>query len=157
MLCQQHRWLDSSSFLIIFFFWCFFPKSFLLTFRSGVTLESWPLVLLLSRLLNPTFSKSAFGCLFLCHFSQVSWFLPARLKVFPTTLSWFSFLGSPRYQPLVHKLLVHKSSDSFLHHWVADRDIFVLVPCVSWHPLWTILIQPWLYCTSWGSRAPSSC
>ena len=30
----------------------------------------------------------------------------------------------------------------FLHHQVADRDLFVLVPCVSWHPPWTILIQP---------------
>ena len=81
MLCQQHWWMDPSSSLIIFFFWCFFPKSLLLTFRSGVSLKSWHLVLLPSRLLNLTFLDSTFGYLSLCHFSQVSWFIPARLKV----------------------------------------------------------------------------
>ena len=35
-------------------------------------------------------------------------------------------MGSPRYQPLIHELLVLKLSNSFLHHWVADKDVYVL-------------------------------
>ena len=134
MLCQQHWWLVPSLFLIIFFFWCFFPESLLLAFHSGMSLESWLLVPLPSRLLNLTFSDSAFGCLSRCHFPKWAdsflpgWKLPSHFS------SWFLFLGSPRYQPLVHELLVSKPSDSFLHHWVADRDISILIPCVSWHP-----------------------
>ena len=31
---------------------------------------------------------------------------------------------------------------SFLHHWVANKDTSVLVPCVSRHPRWTVLIHP---------------
>ena len=60
MLCWKHWWLVPFLFLIIFFFWHFFPKSLLLTFRSGVSPESWPLILLPSRLQNLTFSDSAF-------------------------------------------------------------------------------------------------
>ena len=134
MLCQQHWWLVSSTFLIIFFFWCFSLESLYLAFRSGVSLDSWLLVLLPSRLLNLTFSNSAFGCLSLCHF--LKWadsFLPGW-KLPSHSPSWFLFLGSPRYQPLIHELLVPKPFDSFLHHWVADRDISILVPYVSWHP-----------------------
>ena len=135
MLSQQLWWLVSSLFLIIFFFWYFFPKSLLLTFRSKVSLEGWPLISLPSRLLNLTFSDSAFGCLSFCHFSRVSWFHPCQLESFLSYfLSWFFFLDSSRYQPLVHELLVSKPSDSFLHHWVADRDISILIPFVSWHP-----------------------
>ena len=68
MLCQQLWWLVPSLFLIVFFFWCFFPKSLLLTFRSGVSLKSWPLISLLSRLLNLTFSNSTFWLPFLLSF-----------------------------------------------------------------------------------------
>ena len=39
------------------------------------------LTFLLSRLLDSTFSDPTFGCFSLCHFSQVSWFFLARLKV----------------------------------------------------------------------------
>ena len=127
MLSQQLWWLVSSLFLIIFFFWYFFPKSLLLTFRSKVSLEGWPLISLPSRLLNLTFSDSAFGCLSFCHFSRVSWFHPCQLESFLSYfLSWFFFLDSSRYQPLVHELLVSKLSGSFLHHVVADKDVFVL-------------------------------
>ena len=68
MLCQQLWWLVPSLFLIIVFFWCFFPKSLLLTFRSRVSLESWPLISLPSRLLNLTFSDLAFWLPFLLSF-----------------------------------------------------------------------------------------
>ena len=68
MLCQQLWWLVPSLFLIIFFFWCFFPKSLLLTFRSKVSLEGWPLISLPLRLLNLIFSNSAFWMPFLLSF-----------------------------------------------------------------------------------------
>ena len=64
MLCQPLWWLVASLFLIIFFFWCFFSKSLLLTFHSRASLESWPPNSLPSRLLNLTFSDSAFWLFF---------------------------------------------------------------------------------------------
>ena len=68
ILCQQLWWLVPSLFLIVFFFRCFFPKSLLLTFRSKVSLESWPLICLPSRLLHLKFSNSAFWLPFLLSF-----------------------------------------------------------------------------------------
>ena len=53
MLCQQPWWLIPFLFLIIFSFWCLFPKSLQLTFHFRVSLKSWPLVLLPSRSLTP--------------------------------------------------------------------------------------------------------
>ena len=77
-------------------------------------------------------------------FFSLSFWLPFLLSFFPSELihscqvksrpsyfpSWFFILGSSRYQPITHELLVSKLSSSFLHHWVADRDVSVLVPCV---------------------------
>ena len=129
MLCQQHWWLVPSLFLIIFSFWCFFPKSLLLTFHSGVPLKSWPLVLLPSRSL--TFFRFSFWLPFLLSFFPSKPIPSCQVESLPSYCpSWFFFLGSLRYQPLVHELLVSKLSSSFLHHWVADRDVSVLVPCV---------------------------
>ena len=51
-----------------------------LTFPFWGVLEVWPLVFLLPRLLDSNFSDPHFGSFSLCHFSQVSWFLSARLK-----------------------------------------------------------------------------
>ena len=56
--------------------------------------------------------------------------------------------------PLAHELLFSKLSGCFLHHWMANRYVSILVPCVSWHSFWAILISSWLCCTSQGSRAP---
>ena len=39
---------------------------------------------------------------------------------------WFFSLGSLMYQPLIHELLLSKSSSSFLHHWVIKKDVSVL-------------------------------
>jgi len=77
-LCQPVWWLVISLFLIVFFFWCCFPKSFLLTFHSGVSLESWPRISLPSRLLNLTFSDSVFWLSFFLSFfpSEPNLFLP---------------------------------------------------------------------------------
>ena len=33
--------------------------------------------------------------------------------------------GLPEVPTLVHELLVPKLSSSFLHHWVADKDVYV--------------------------------
>ena len=131
MLCQQFWWLVPSLFLIIFSFCCFFPKSLLLTFHSRVSLESWPLISLPSRRLHLTFLDSTFFpfVIFLEWANSIS----ARLKVFPSYFpSWFFFLGSSRYQPFVHELLVPKLSNSFLHHWVADKDVSVLRSLCFW-------------------------
>ena len=101
-------------------------------------------------------------------FFRLSFWLPFLLSFFPSKLisscqveslpsyfpSWFFFLSSPRYQPFTHELLVSKLSSSFLHHGVADRDVSIFVPCVSWHSFWVVLISSWLGCTSRGFRAP---
>ena len=145
MLCQQHWWLVPSLFLIIFSFWCFFPKSLLLTFHFGVSLKSWLLVLLPSRSLI---------------FFRLSFWLPFLLSFFPSELILScqveSLSNYLRYRPLAHELLASKLSGSFLHHWVVDRDVPVLIPCVSWHSFWAVLILSLLCCMSWGFRALGS-
>ena len=101
MLCQQLWWLVPSLFLIIFFFWCFFPKSLLSTFHFRVSLESWPLISLPLRVLHLTFSDSAFFPF--CHFSLVSRFPLCQVESFPNHFpSWFFFLSSLKYQPFIH-------------------------------------------------------
>ena len=81
------------------------------------------------------------------HLFRLNFWLPFLLSFFPSELipscqieslpscfpSWFFILGSSRYQPLAHELLFSKLSGSFLHHWMADRNVSILVPCVSWH------------------------
>ena len=155
MLCQQHWWLVPSLFLIIFSFWCFFPKSLLLTFHSVVSLKSWLLVLLPLRPL--TFFRLSFWLPFLLSFFPSKLILFCQVESLPSYFpSWFFFLGSLRYQPLAHELLISKIFGSFLHHWVANRDVPILVPCVSWHSFWVVLTSSLLCCMSRGSRAPSS-
>ena len=73
-------------FLIVFFFWYLFLKRFLLTFLSGVSLESWFLISLPSRLLHLIFSDLAFSVTFpFVIFPEWADSIPAKLKVFPTT------------------------------------------------------------------------
>lgn len=103
-LCQTLWWLVLSLFFIVFFLWCYFPKCFLLTFHSGVSLKGWPPISLPLMLLNLTFSDSAFWLsFFLSSFpgepnpSLLGWmfsrlllfivFLSRLLKV-PTPCSW---------------------------------------------------------------------
>ena len=103
MLCQPLWWLVISLFLIVFFFWCCFPKSLLLTFHSRVSLKSWPPISFPSRLLNLTFLDSAFWLsLFLSffpgepnpfllgwRFSQLlSFIVLSRLLEVPAPCSW---------------------------------------------------------------------
>ena len=132
MLCQQHWWLARSSFLIIFFFLELLPQKSPVAFPFWYVLKSWPWVFLFSRFQVPTFLDSAFGNLFLCYFFSSELIPSCWVESFPTiSLHGSSFLDSLRYQPLIHGLLVLKPSDSFLHHWMADRDTSILVPCVS--------------------------
>ena len=97
MLCQPLWWLVLSLFLIVFFFWCCFHKSLLLTFHSRVSLESKHPISLPSRLLNLTlFKLNFFGYLSFCHFFQVSRFHPYQVESFPSYFSsWFFFSGLP--------------------------------------------------------------
>ena len=124
-----------SLFLIIFSFWCFFPKSLLLTFHSGVSLKSWPLVLLFLRPL--TFFRLSFWLPFLLSFvlSELipSCWVDSLPNYFP---SWFFILGSPRYQPLVHELLVSKLSSSLIGMYLFSFLVFLGTPFyLSWsHP-----------------------
>ena len=139
-----------SLFLIIFSFWCFFLKSLLLTFHYGVSLKSQPLAFLPSRSL--TFFKLSFWLSSLLSFFPSELIHSRQVESLPSYFpSWFFILGSSRYQPLAHELLVSKLSGFFLHHWVADRDVSIFVP---WHSFWAVLISSWFCCTSRGSRAP---
>ena len=155
MLCQQHWLLVPSLFLIIFSFWCFFPKSLLLTFHSGVPLKSWPLVLLPSRSL--TFFKFNFWLPFLLSFFPMSWFLLARLKVFPAT----SFHGSSFWLPWgTSPLFMNCWFPGFLVPfciigWLIGTYLFSF-PVFSWHSFWVVLISSWLCYMSRGSRAPGN-
>ena len=67
-LYQPLWWLVISLFLIVFFFWCYFPKSFLLTFYYGVSLDGWPPISLPSRLLIFTFFRFSFWLSFFLSF-----------------------------------------------------------------------------------------
>ena len=90
--------LVSGPFLVsqIYFFWYFFSKSLLLTFRYGVSLESWLLISLPSRFLNLTFLDSVFLMSFLLSFSRVSRFHPWQVESFPSyLLSEFCEVSAP--------------------------------------------------------------
>ena len=117
-----------SLFLIVSLFWCFFPKSLLLTFHFRVSLESWPSISLppmLSRLY--LFRLSFLAAFSFCHFSQVSWILPCQVEGFPSYFPlWFFFLGYPKYQPFACELLLFKPFGSLLRHCVFEKDISVL-------------------------------
>ena len=86
MSCQPLRWLVPSLFSHSFLLLMHFPKSSLLTFLSGVSLESWLLISLSSRFLQLIFSNSAFLATFpFVIFSEWVDFISDRLKVFLTT------------------------------------------------------------------------
>ena len=127
-LCQPLWWLVISLFLIILFFWCCFPKSFLLTFHYGVFLEGWPPISLPSRLLILTFFRLNFLVVLLfVIFPKCIESIPARLKVFlAISLYSSSFWVAQGTNPL------------FL--WLR-RMYLSLVPCVSWCSFWTVSIS----------------
>ena len=78
ILCQQHWWLVSSLFFIISSFWDFLFEKPQLTFPFWGVLEGWPLIFLLSRLLDSTFSDPTFSCFSFCHFPKwADSFLPS--------------------------------------------------------------------------------
>ena len=62
-----------------------------------------------------------------CHFSQVSRILLCQVKGFPNYFPLqFFFLGYPKYQPFARELSLSKLSGSLLHHYVFEKDIYVL-------------------------------
>ena len=111
ILCQQHWWLVSSLFFIISSFWDFLFEKPQLTFPFWGVLEGWPLIFLLSRLLDSTFSDPTFSCFSFCHFPKWAnsflpgWNIPSHIPL------QFFLLGSFRYQAFTHGLLVLKPSD----------------------------------------------
>ena len=100
------------------------------------------------------------------HIFKLSFWLPFPLLFFLSKLisSYqvesclaISLHGSSFWVPWgTRPLFINCWFPSFLIPFCIDRDISVIVPCVFWHPLWTVLIQPWLCCTFRGSQAPSS-
>ena len=133
MLCQQHWWLIPSSLFIIFFFWGSFFKSLYLTFPFWRVLEDWPLFFPSLRLLDSTFQTHL-----LVAFSFV--IFPSELiPSFQAERSAVIFLhGSSSWvpqgtRPLLMSYWSLNLLISSLHHWVADRDIFVLVLRISRH------------------------
>ena len=136
MLCQQHGWLVSSSFFIISFFWDFLFKRPQLTFSFWGVLKGWPLVFLLSKLLDSTFFKSNFWLLFPLSFSPSELILSYQVKSFPATfLHGFSFWVPRGISLLFMNCWFPILLILFLHQWVVDRGISVLVSCISWHAL----------------------
>ena len=80
MLCQQHWWLVPSWFFIIFFLWRFLlqkPLANLPVLRDPRRLT---FVLSFSKASRFHLFRPTFWLLFFLSFSQVSWFLSARLK-----------------------------------------------------------------------------
>ena len=99
--------------------------------RSGGILESWLLFFPSLRLLDSTSSDPPFGCFPFCHFSQVNWFLSARLKDPKPP----SFMVLPPGFPKVPNPYswVVGSQALWPHYWVSNKDIFVFIPYISWH------------------------
>ena len=84
-----------------------------------------------SRLLDSTFSDP--------YFSLLSFFSSELIPFYQAEKSPSTFLhGSSSWVPRDNRPLLMSCwflslLIPFLHHWMADRDIFVMVPCVSWH------------------------
>ena len=134
MSCQPFRWPVPSLFSHSFLLLIPFPQKILTEFPFwGVPRE---LISNLSSFKDSTphlFRFSFFGYLSFCHFSWVGWFHPCQVESFPNYFPlWFFFLGSPRYQPFVHDLLVPSSLIPFcIIGWLIKMYMF-FAPCVFW-------------------------
>ena len=143
MLCQPFWWPIIFLFFIVLFFWCCFPKSFLLTFHSGVSLEGWPSISLPLRLLILTFFRLNFlAVLLFVIFPRWAESIPAKLKVFPATSLYSSSFGVARG---TSPLFMNFYSPSLLvpfciTRWLR-RTYLSFVLCVSWCSFWTVLIS----------------
>ena len=134
MLCQQHWWLALPHSSLFSSFEVYSSKASSWLSRSKGVLEGWPLFFPSSRFLDSIFSDPPFSCFPFCHFSQVSWFLSVRLKD-PQPPSFMVLPPGFPEVPNPYSRVVGSQAfwSLFLHHWVADKDIPILVPCVSWH------------------------
>ena len=63
-------------------------------------------------------------------------------KILSLIPSWSIFLDSLRFQTSIHELLVLKSSDPFLHHWVADGTYLPLFFMFLGMLSWTVSVLP---------------
>ena len=143
MLCQPFWWPVIFLFFIVLFFWCCFPKSFLLTFHYGVSLEGWPPISLPSRLLILTFFRLSFLVVLLfVIFPRWAESIPARLKVFPaTSLYSSSFWVARGTSPLFMNFYSPSLLVPFcITRWLR-RTYLSFVLCVSWCSFWTVSIS----------------
>ena len=95
MLCQQHWWLVPSLFLIISFYWCFFPKSLLLPFRSGMSQRA-NLRFSPFKVSNFHLFQLNFWLLFALSLFPSKMIPSCQVKSFPTTSHHGSFLWVPQ-------------------------------------------------------------
>ena len=157
MLCQQHWWLVPSLFLIIFFFWGSFFKRPLANFLVLGVLKGWLLFFPSPRLLDSTFLDPPFGFFPFCHFSQVSWFLSARLKVsqphsFIVLLSGFPKIPAPCSWIVGSQVFW---SPFCIIIWLIGMYLFFFFVGLGM-PHWIVSIPTWLYYMSRGSQAPGN-
>ena len=63
----------------------------------------------------------------------MSWFFLCQIESFPNYFpSWFFLLGSPRYHPFVHKLLVPSFLSLFCNIGLLRRTYMSFISCASW-------------------------
>ena len=143
LLCQPLWQLLLSLFLIVFFFWCCFPKSLLLTFYSGVSLEAGLKFNLSSfKASKPYLFRLSFWLSFLfVIFPKWAESISARVKVFPATspygsFSWVSWGTSLLFMNCYSlNLLILCCATGCLR-----RTYLFFVSYVSWHPFWAVSI-----------------
>ena len=125
MLCQPLWWLVLSLFLIVFFFWCYFPK--ILDFPFQGVLRELTSNLSSFKASKPYLFRLSFWLSFFLSFfpSELNSFLPSwkfsQLLPFMVLLS--GFLEVPSSCSWIVTL---QAIGSFLHHWVIEKDISFL-------------------------------
>ena len=134
MSCQPLWWLVPSLFSHSLLLLMPFPQKLLADFPFwGVSRELTSNLSSFKISTPHLFRFSFLGYLSFCHFSRVIWFHLCQVESFPNYFpSWFFFLGSPRYQPFVHELLVPSSLIPFYIIGRLIKMYLFFVPCVFW-------------------------
>ena len=139
MLCQQHWELVPSSFFIISLFWGSLFKKPQPTFPFWGVLKGWSLVFLFPKVSRLYFLDLYFGCFPFFHFSQVGWFLLARLKN-PQPFSFMVLLPRFLKVPSPYSWVVGSQalwSLFYILGWLIRTYMFLF--WVSWHAPLTCL------------------
>ena len=134
MLCQQHWWLVPSLFLIIFFFWGSFFKRPFVDFLVLGGPRRLAFVLSFSKAFRFHFFRPTFWLLSLLSFFPGKLIPFCQVESFPATFFHSSSFWVPRgTSPLFMNCWFPSLLIPFLHHYVVDRDVSVLLLCVSWY------------------------